>query len=491
MGIPVILAIDEGTTNAKAITVDKNGIIHSKGGKALTIEHPMPGWAEQDGEAIYDGVLSAIDQALSINGISFEVKGIGISNQRESILIWERSTGKAITPVVNWQCRRSIDVCEKIRITSSEQDIMQRTGLPLDPLFPAAKITKLLQEVPNGISRAENGELCVGTVDVWLVWKLTAGKVFTTDVSNASRTQLFNIHTQGWDDSLLNLFNIPRLCLPRILPSSAYRGNVIGVSDILNGTPIFSQIGDSHAALYGQGGFIPGSIKATYGTGSSLMTTIKSAKINDKGIVNTVAWNDGELNLALEGNITHTGSGFAWVSRLLGISDLDRLTEMAASLESNNGVYFVPALAGLGAPYWDAKARGVICGLTDISGPATLARAGLEAIAYQIADVFYLMEDISGGNLNSLLVDGGPTKNRWLMQFQADLLQRVVITNKNTEVSAIGAAYLAGKALGWWKNRDVISQLGRDVEIIEPHKFTGQMAENYSGWKDAVKKSFS
>lgn len=488
MKTPVILAIDEGTTNAKAITVDKCGTIQSKGNQSLELQHPQPGWAEQDAEAIYDGVLIAIREALE-HQVHFEVNAIGISNQRESILIWDRQTGKAVTPVVNWQCRRSIHVCEKIQKNVSGQNVVQITGLPLDPLFPAAKLTKLLQEIPDGVRRAENGELCAGTVDTWLVWKLTAGRIFATDVSNASRTQLFNLSTQDWDESLLNLFNVPRPCLPKILPSCGYRGETIAVPGIIDGTPIFSQIGDSHAALYGHGGFRSGLIKATYGTGSSLMTSLTSVKMNNKGIVNTVAWNDGELNLALEGNITHSGAGFHWIGNMLGVSELSKLSEMAAALESNQGVYFVPALAGLGAPYWDTAARGVICGLTDSCKPETLARAGLEAMAYQTADVFYLMEEVSSMRLNTLLVDGGPTKNRWLMQFQADLLQREIIINKNEAVSAVGAAYLAGKGLGWWKNREVIHHLKREVEIIEPQKMTEQMQRNYAGWTDAVRKS--
>jgi glycerol kinase len=488
MNTPVILAIDEGTTNAKAITVDQSGTIRTKGSQPLELHHPQPGWAEQDAQSIYDGVLAAIRQALDHRD-HLKIKAIGISNQRESILIWDRQTGEAVTPVVNWQCRRSIDVCETIRATASEQEIMQRTGLPLDPLFPAAKLAKLLKEIPDGIARAEHAELCAGTVDTWLVWNLTAGKVFATDVSNASRTQLFNLHTQDWDDHLLTLFNVPRPCLPTIHPSCGIRGETLAVPGIPDGTPICAQIGDSHAALYGHGGFVPGAIKATYGTGSSLMTPLTAVKPNQRGIVNTVAWNDGELNLALEGNITHTGAGFQWISKILGINELGRLSDMAAELDSNQGVYFVPALAGLGAPYWDATARGVICGLTDTCEPATLARAGLEAIAYQIADVFYLMADISGSQLQSLYVDGGPTKNRWLMQFQADLLQREVVTNQNEEVSAIGAAYLAGKCSGWWKTRAEILQLARDTETIFPQQMTSQMVDNYNGWKNAVKKS--
>ena len=491
MAIPVILALNAGTTNAKAVTVDRSGVIRSKGSHALTLAYPRPDWAEQDGESIYQGVLNAISQALDPREIRLQVKAIAIANQRESILIWDRKTGQALTPVVNWQCRRAIDVYEKIGEITCKQDIVERTGLPLDPLFPAAKASKLLAEMPDGITRAEKGELCAGTVDSWLLYKLTRGKVFATDVSNASRTLLFNLHTRDWDDTLLALFQVPRPCLATILPSSAPRGETFAVAGIADGTPILAQIGDSHAALYGHGGFTPGAIKATYGTGSSLMTLIPQAKINDKGIVNTVAWEDGRYDLALEGNITHAGAAFDFIVNMLCIADSKRLSESAVSLPSNQGVYFVPALAGLGAPYWDSRARGVISGLSSACEAPTLARAALEAIAYQVADVFQVMEELCGGTLNPLYVDGAATKNRWLMQFQADLLQRELVCHCHEEVSAIGAAYLAGKCAGWWKTRQEIERLLPKAESIIPKKTGAFMQENYDGWKNAVKKALS
>lgn len=489
MHTPVILALDAGTTNAKAITVDQSGAVLSKGSHALTLQHPRPGWAEQDGEAIYQGVLLALTQALEHRARTLQVNAIAISNQRESILVWDRDTGKALTPVVNWQCRRGSDRLEKIRAVTSEQTIMALTGLPLDPLFPAAKLGGLLATIPDGIARAEQGALCAGTVDSWLVFRLTAGRAFVTDVANASRTQLFNLNTREWDDHLLTLFQVPRPCLAAILPSAGARGETVAVPGIADGTPICAQIGDSHAALYGHRGFAPGAIKATYGTGSSLMTPIRAARINDKGIVNTVAWDDGEVRLALEGNITHTGAGFNFIVKLLGSADPGRLAASAASLDSNQGVYFVPALAGLGAPYWDAEARGVLSGLTEASTAATLARAALEAIAYQVTDVFQVMEELSGHTLNSLYVDGAPTQNHWLMQFQADLLQRELIISRDQEVSALGAALLAGKALGWWTSHAEMRQLEGDTRSVHPQRPKAEMEANYHGWKNALRKA--
>lgn len=489
MHTPVILALDAGTTNAKAITVDRSGRVLSKGSHTLSLHHPRPGWAEQDGEAIYQGVLLALNQALENHTTDLEVKALAISNQRESILVWDRDTGKALTPVVNWQCRRSSDRLEKIGRIASEQEISALTGLPLDPLFPAAKLGGLLETIADGRAQAEQGALCAGTVDTWLAFRLTAGRAFVTDVANASRTQLMNLHTRQWDERLLKLFQVPRPCLAAILPSAAARGETVAVPGIADGTPISAQIGDSHAALYGHRGFTPGAIKATYGTGSSLMTPIPTARVNDKGIVNTVAWDDGELSLALEGNITHAGAGFNFIARLLGVTDPEQLAENAASLNSNQGVYFVPALSGLGAPYWDAEARGLLSGLTEASNPATLARAALEAIAYQVTDVFRVMEALAGHTLNPLYVDGAPTKNHWLMQFQADLLQRELIISSDQEVSALGGAFLAGKALGWWASRAEIRQLERDTISVRPQRPNPEMEANYRGWKNAIRKA--
>ncbi|AYW90320.1 FGGY family carbohydrate kinase [Yersinia pseudotuberculosis] len=490
MSTPIILAIDEGTTNAKAIAVDRAGRVLAKASVPLQLEHPQPGWAEQDPLAIWLAVSQAVEGCLN-QLAGAQVAGIAISNQRESVLIWERETGTPLTPVVSWQCRRSEAFCLALRQLPAAAMVAERTGLQIDPLFPAAKIHGMLAQIPHGAERAAHGELCVGTLDCWLTWQFSEGQSFSTDFSNAARTQLFNIHSGQWDPDLLALFGIPSLCLPAVLPSASIHGHTArtGILGLEQGVPIVAHIGDSHAALYGEGGDQAGEIKATYGTGSSLMMTLKQASAPSHGLSTTIAWHDGELRYALEGNITHTGSGVAWVSRILGISDLSRLTDMAESQSGNQGVYFVPALSGLGAPYWDSQARGLFCGLTDATTPAVLARAALESVAYQIADVFFAMENAAHHRLERLRVDGGATSNRWLMQFQADLLQRTLIRNHTAEVSALGAAYLGGKTLGWWQDSQQLAALPREVEYIEPRIHSAEMQDNYSLWQTAIARA--
>ncbi len=490
MTTPIILAIDEGTTNAKAIAVDREGRIMAKAAVPLTLEHPRPGWAEQDPAAIWQGVCRAIGECLA-QMPDAEVVGLAVSNQRESVLIWERATGRPLTPVVSWQCRRSQDFCRELAQSGQAALIYQATGLPIDPLFPAAKIRGMLAALPAGYDRASRGELCVGTVDSWLNWQFTGGRAFTTDYANASRTQLFNIHQCRWDEALLALFQVPEACLAEVKPSAAIHGVTLAgqVPQLAGGIPIAAMIGDSHAALYGQGGNQAGDVKATYGTGSSLMLAVDRVAAQGQGLGSTVAWHDGQIRYALEGNITHTGAGLSWVARLLGVSSLARLSEMALTQSGNQGVFFVPALSGLGAPYWDSQARGLICGLTDAATPEVLARVGLESIAYQVADVFFAMERAAGRTLPALRVDGGATQNRWLMQFQADLLQRRLIRNLNAEVSALGAAYLAGKTLGWWRDNQQIAALPREVEYIEPRAETAEMHDNYNLWQAAVARA--
>lgn len=484
---PFILSIDEGTTNAKAIAVAHDGTILAKGSSPVQLIHPQPGWAEQEPMEIWQATKSAVGFCLDSLDVK-NLKGIAISNQRESVLAWERTSGKPLSPLISWQCRRSEVLCREIALLPQADIIRERTGAILDPLYPATKIKWLLNNIENGITRAMNGEICVGTVDVWLVWQLTDGGAFVTDYSNASRYQLFNLHTAQWDSQLLTLFGIPAQCLPEILPSSAYRGETRNCAGLPDGIPILSQAGDSHAALYGQGGFNDGVVKATYGTGSSLMTKCHVMPMRDFGVTTTVAWHDGELSLALEGNITHTGSALGFAAKLLGMENVLALSEAAQSVEHNHGVYFVPALAGLGAPHWDSGARGIISGLTDAVTPAVIARAAMESVAYQVADLFFAMEQTLAQKLETLSVDGGPTKNQWLMQFQADLLQRTIICSEIAEVSALGAAYLAGKALGWWKNNAELNALPRIAHIITPNEQI-DLTTSYTQWKQAVQRA--
>ncbi|MCZ7835127.1 FGGY family carbohydrate kinase [Atlantibacter hermannii] len=487
MSSPIILAIDEGTTNAKAVAVNREGQIVGRGGVGVEIRHPAPGLAEQDPMAIWQATVEAINGCLQQAG-PVQVAGIAISNQRESVLIWQRADGKPLTPVVSWQDRRSQARCAELQAQGHDALITRLTGLPVDPLFPAAKISALLDALPDGVARAERGELCIGTLDSWLNWQFTGGRAFTTDYANASRTQLFNIYQGQWDQQLLALFNVPRAALAEVRPSSGLHGEVqIGfIPGVPAGTPILSLIGDSHAALYAQRRACGNVVKATYGTGSSLMFSIPEPVSRDNRLSTTLAWHDGERAFALEGNITHTGSGAAWLGRMLGINNPAELTALAQSVPDNQGVYYVPALSGLGAPWWDLQARGTICGLTDAATPAVLARAALESVVYQIADVFFAMEQACGQPLETLCVDGTATQNRWLMQLQADVLQRPLIIQPAAEVSALGAALLAGKALGWWQD-ETPAALVSHGERIEPQPAAKQqMQQNYKQWLEAV-----
>lgn len=488
MSQPFILAIDEGTTNAKAIAVSQSGQVLSKGSVAVELVHPHPGWAEQDPEAIWGATQSAI--AACLQQLDSELlAGIAISNQRESVLVWDRSTGQALTPLVSWQCRRSEEICADIANKPQAELVKKLTGSVIDPLFPASKIRWLLEHLDNGMQRAINGELCVGTVDSWLVWKLTGGKQFVTDASNASRYQLFNISTFSWDPLLLDLYQIPEQCLPKVIASTGERGVTVGLSTIKDGIPVLAQAGDSHAALYGQGGFNSGVVKATYGTGSSLMVRINQPPQHDYGVSTTVAWDDDRPSLAMEGNITHTGSAIKFISKILGISDINKLSELAWSVEHSEGVFFVPALAGLGAPYWDAKARGLITGLTDAAMPAHIARAAFESVAYQVADLFFAMQLSGEMKFSALSVDGGPSKNQHLMQFQADLLQVPIIRSETTEISALGVAYMAGRTLKWWPEYRDLDALAKEVQVIKPNPENKLVLDSYKLWKEAIDRA--
>ncbi|WP_314921096.1 FGGY family carbohydrate kinase [Pantoea brenneri] len=484
---PLILAIDEGTTNAKAIAVDRSGSVVARGSQALTLAHPQPGLAEQDPLAIWQAVKQAIAQCLASCG-GASVAAVAISNQRESVLIWQRHDGQPLTPLVSWQDRRSEPFCRDLHQAGKAPRITGLTGLAVDPMFPAAKLTGMLAAIPDGVARAEAGELCIGTVDSWLSWQLSAGETFITDHANASRTQLYSLHLNDWDDELLTLFRLPRAALPRIVASASEQG-VVAVNDIAGlapGTPILARIGDSHAALQAQRRGTAEVVKATYGTGSSLMMSMATPLLTENGLSTTVAWHDGTLRFAFEGNITHTGSGAAWLGSMLGVQDPRQLTALAQTSEDNQGIYFVPALSGLGAPWWDLQARGMVCGLTDAATPAVLARVALESSVRQIAVLFFDNEKASGQQLPALCVDGSATENSWLMQLQADVLQRPLLRVPTAEVSALGAALLAGKVLGWWQQGSDMQALQGGNVIAPREAYAQRMQENYKGWIDAV-----
>ncbi|WP_456311504.1 FGGY family carbohydrate kinase [Serratia proteamaculans] len=487
MSYPVILAIDEGTTNAKAVALDRAGMIRARGSVPLVLNHPQPGLAEQDPLAIWQAVQQAIIDCLAqLPGC--QVAAVAVGNQRESVMIWQRSDGRPLTPLIGWQDRRSEGLCQQLNDDGHGAEIAHRSGLAIDPMFPAAKVSGLLAALPDGIARAAAGELCIGTVDSWLVWQLSGGTQFVTDYSNASRTQLFNIHQGCWDDHLLALFNVPREALAQLIPSAAAHIEVRcdTIPGLAIGTPIMAIIGDSHAALYAQRRADSDVIKATYGTGSSLMMSMPDPVLSENGLSTTVAWHDGQLRYAFEGNIAHTGSGAAWLGRMLGINDPQALTSLAASTQDNQGIYFVPALSGLGAPWWDLQARGLLCGLTDAATPAVLARVALESMVYQIADVFFAMQQACDRQLPTLCVDGAATRNKWLMQLQADVLQRPLMIAAVPEVSALGAALLAGRNLGWWQDFQDLQSFNNGSVIYPRHDQAAVMAERYQGWQAAI-----
>jgi len=445
----LILAIDQGTTNTKALLVDASGRVLHQASIPNVVTYPQPGWAEQSATALVDGVKTVIAEVVAKAG-DVRISGIGISNQRESILVWDAATGEPIGPVIIWQCRRSAPKCDALRVAGHAEIIEAKTGLALDPLFPAAKIAWLLDNVPCARTRSDRGELRVGTVDSWLLWNLTGGKVHATDHSNASRTQLFNTETLTWDADLCALFGVPQNLLAEVKSSDARFGvTADGVTALPAGTPILAMIGDSHAALFGHGVRSPGTVKATYGTGTSLMALTPNRVRSTHGISSTIAWSQGgKVQHALEGNISISGQAAAFVSELLGLEDAAALSALARSVPDSNGVAFVPALVGLGAPYWRADARGTITGMTLGTKPAHMARAALEAIAFQVADVYAAMEADMGSPLGELRADGGASRNPLVMQFQSDILGRPVAAAAAAEVSALGAAALAFSSLG-------------------------------------------
>jgi glycerol kinase len=477
----LVLAIDQGTTNTKAIVVDRGGRVLARATEPVEISFPKPAWVEQNPMAIWQGVESVINSCLK--QISPDVpKVLGISNQRETVLIWDRHTGEPLGPAVVWQCRRTGNFCHELRERGLEPFLRERTGLTIDPLFSATKARWLLKEAEKkGISKAR---AYIGNVDSWLLWNLTGGAVHATDVSNAARTQLFNLRTAHWDDELLELFDIPHECLPKIHHSSEI------VGETRSKLAVGSLIGDSHAALFGQRGFLPGSIKATYGTGSSLMTPTQKPRISERGISATVAWGLDTITYALEGNISVTGAAVQWFGEFLGVQKpAERVAELAQSVTDTEGVYVVPAFVGLGAPYWDEAARGIVCGVTRGTTSRQVARAVIDSIAYQIRDVFDLMQSESGKALEALLADGGATRNDQLMQFQADILGCPVLRNTSPDVSALGAAFLAGLAAGVWSGVEELAGLPREFDRFEPRMAEARRQELYQGWRMAVAKA--
>jgi len=484
-----VLAIDQGTTNTKVLLFNESGDVVARAARPVAISFPRPGWVEQDAAALWRSVEEAIDECLT-HGTGRRVDAVGVTNQRESVLLWDRATGQPVGPTIVWQCRRTADFCQQLRNRGVQALLEERTGLTIDPLFSASKLRWLLHNTPDAERRAAAGELCAGTIDSWVLWNLSGRSLHACDATNASRTQLLNLQTLDWDDELLALFDIPRAVLPVVKPSSGVFGESVRHGHLAAGIPVASAIGDSHAALFGQAAFRPGSVKATYGTGSSLMTLVERPLRSHGGLSTTVAWALGDAaSYALEGNITTTGGAVDWLGTFLRLPDgAAGVADLANNVTDPDGVHLVPAFAGLGAPYWDANARGLLCGMTRGTTAAHVARATLESIAFQVRDVFEVMRDDAGA-ASALLADGGASRNDTLMQIQADTLGVPVRRIDSADVSACGAAWLAGLAVGVWPSTSALEQLPRSVSSFEPRMPESERECRYDGWKDAVART--
>ncbi len=488
----LILAIDQGTTNTKVLLVDREGSVRAGTSRPLAIAFPQPGWVEQDARDLWVSATQAVDACLAQAG-DVEIAAVGVSNQRESVVAWDRRTGEPVGPCITWQCRRTASYCDGLRERGLEDFIRERSGLPVDPLFSGSKARWLLANAPDGVARAIAGEICVGTVDSWLLWKLTGGAVHATDASNASRTQLLNLRQCRWDQELLTLFGIPEACLPEVRASSGIFGSTARCGTLPAGVPVTGMIGDSHAALFGHAAFAPGAVKATYGTGSSLMTPVDSPIPSAHGLSTTIAWAESSrVRYALEGNITNTGGAMQWLADFLGLSGgAEEAAAQAATVPDAGGAYLVPAFAGLGAPHWDAGARGLVCGLTRGTTAAHVARASLDSIAYQVRDVFEALRQDTATSAPALFADGGASRNNQLMQFQADILGCPVIRSTSADLSAIGAAWLAGLGVGYWRSLEELEGLPRETTRFEPGMDAGRRANLIEGWREALGRSMS
>jgi glycerol kinase len=483
-----ILALDQGTTSSRAILFNHDGAILAQAQQEFTQIFPQPGWVEHDAMEIWNTQLAVAKQAAAGNAVA----AIGITNQRETTVVWNRKTGTPVYNAIVWQDRRTAPVCNALKEQGHAAMIQEKTGLVIDAYFSATKIQWILDNVPGARAQAEAGELYCGTIDCWLLWKLTNGNVHATDVSNASRTMLLNIHTGQWDEELLQLFNVPAGMLPQVKSNSEIFGNTTSVNNA--SVAIAGMAGDQQSALFGQVCVRPGMVKNTYGTGCfMLMNTGTRAVPSQNKLLTTVAWKvNGITEYALEGSVFIAGAVVQWLRDGLGIIKNSKDVEaLALSVPDNGGVYMVPAFTGLGTPYWNPDARGTIAGLTRGSTAGHIARAAVESIALQTSDVLKAMEADSGIAINQLRVDGGATVNNLLMQFQSDLLNTKVVRPTITETTALGAAYLAGLAVGYWKDMDEIAGQWKAERIFEPAQTNEWRAGLMDGWQRAVKAAMS
>jgi len=499
-----ILAIDQGTTSTRAIVFSPDARPVGSASVPVRQIFPNPGWVEHDPDELFDGSVGVATRAVADAGLAFDdIAAIGITNQRETTVVWERSTGRPLANAIVWQCRRTAAMCEALKAQGHEPDIRRRTGLVVDAYFSSTKLQWLLGRIPSGRARAEAGEICFGTVDSWLLFRLTGRDLHATDATNASRTQLLNVHDLAWDEALLKLFEVPERVLPEVRPSASDFGKT-QASVFGRPIPITGVAGDQHAALYGQACFSPGSTKCTYGTGAFVLANAGGTpREAESGLITTVGWWTGQKPVyALEGSVFVTGAAVQWLrDELMVIADASESDVLAQSIPDNGGVYFVPAFVGLGAPHWDAEARGAIVGLTRGAHRAYLARAALEATAYQVKDVIDAMQVPASPTTRgparrartpavdsgaALRADGGQTASRFLMQFQADILNRPVEVAAVQETTALGAAFLAGRALGLWASESELASLWRPGRVYEPKISSGERLDLLAGWKRAV-----
>jgi glycerol kinase len=482
-----LLALDQGTTSSRALVIDESGKVVAVAQKEFTQIFPQPGWVEHDPNEIWASQIGVAADALGRAGISAkDVSAIGITNQRETAVVWDRKTGEPIHNAIVWQDRRTAPICDKMKADGLESMITQKSGLVIDAYFSGTKVQWLLDNVPGARERADRGELAFGTIDSWLIWKLTDGKVHVTDQSNASRTMLLNIYTRSWDDELLKALNVPRSMLPEVKSSSEVYGESTG---ILEGVPIAGIAGDQQSALFGQMCTKPGMAKNTYGTGSFMLMNTGTEGVSSKNkLLTTIAWGRaGQTEYALEGSVFITGAVVQWLrDGLKIIRTAPEVEELAASVPDNGGVYFVPGFVGLGAPHWDPYARGTIVGLSRGSTAAHIARAAVEGIAYQVADILLAMTADSGVKLAELRVDGGASKNDLLMQFQADILGIPVVRPNETETTALGSAYLAALAVGYYKSLDELASHWAIDRTFEPKMSADQRQKLQSEWNKAL-----
>ena len=491
-----IIAIDQSTSSTKALLFDEECKVLARTNVDHKQYYPKTGWVEHDAEEIYNNMVEAIRKLMAEVDLHYSLVpytfSLAITNQRETAVVWNKTTGKPIANAVVWQDTRGAELCRQLRADSKAELVMEKSGLLIDPNFSASGIKWLLDHVEGAREQAEKGELLMGTIDTWLVWKLTGGKVHATDITNASRTMLFNIHTLQWDNDLLQLFDIPNSMMPKVLPCDTIYGDTTVEGVFPNPIQIAGVLGDSHGALVGQMCFEEGSGKVTYGTGSSVMVNIgEKPQPAPEGLVTSVGFTAfGKTYYGYEGNIYSTGATLKWIADQLQLVDHPAEMEaLATSVEDNGGVYIVPAFSGLGAPWWQSNVKGAVFGLTFATTKAHFLRAALESIAYQIKDLVDVMAHATGGSLKNIAADGGPTKNKFLMQFQADMLETPVVCTEVDDASALGAVIMNGFARGLWKSFDEVVGYRKVIQTYQPNAHLSPLTSHlYKGWREAVKQ---